>query len=202
VTPASSARARRARGGPVRSRMPSALRPMLGGQARCVARHGAGKLPVPESPPRLQAIRSFAASQSNACWLVLNERSFQVSRKAWVGVVGFEMLALAVSGILSDWNWVVIGMVFLVASICAWLIYPKDETSGGERRRRLTMQSTPTSTGDSPEPTSERVFIRVRDELRDSEVTDNGVAHGTDLLTAPKVIGSKIQRNFERDPGE
>jgi hypothetical protein len=117
-------------------------------------------------------------------------------------VVGFEMLALAVSGILSDWNWVVIGMVFLVASICAWLIYPRDETSGGEWRRWLTMQSTPTSTGDSPEPTSERVFVRVRDELRDSEVTDNSVAHGTDVLTAPKVIGSKIQRNFERDPRE
>jgi hypothetical protein len=122
-----------------------------------------------------------------------------VSRKAWVGVVGFEMLALAVSGILSDWNWVVIGPVFLAASICALLIYPKDQIAESERRPQLTMQSTPTSAGDSPEPTSERVFIRVRDKLRDSEVTDNGIAHGTDLLTAPKVIGSKIQRNFERD---
>jgi hypothetical protein len=125
-----------------------------------------------------------------------------VSRKVWVGMVGFEMLALAVSGILSDWNWAVIGIIFLIAGICAWLIFPKDQTSGSEGRRRLTVQSRPTSTGDSPEPTKERVFIRVRDELRDSEVTDNGVAYGTDLLTAPKVIGSKIQRNFERDPGK
>jgi hypothetical protein len=125
-----------------------------------------------------------------------------VSRKAWVGAVGFEVLALAVSGILSDWNWVVIGTVFLVASICAWLIYPKDQTSARERRRRLTVQSTPTSTGDTQEPTRERVFIKIRDELRDSEVTDNGVAYGTDLLTAPKVVSSKIQRNFERDPGK
>jgi ketol-acid reductoisomerase len=46
------------------------------------------------------------------------------------------------------------------------------------------------------------VFLRIRDELRDSEVTENGVAHGTVLLTAPKVIGSKIRRNFERGPGE
>jgi hypothetical protein len=55
-----------------------------------------------------------------------------MSRKAWVGTVGFEMLALAASGIVSDWNWVIIGIVFLIASVCAWLIFPEDKAAGTE----------------------------------------------------------------------
>jgi|SRR5215211_858744 hypothetical protein len=63
-----------------------------------------------------------------------------MSRRAWIGTVGFEMLALAVSGMASDWNWVVVGVVFVIAGLFAWLIFPEGqkqviEPKGPERMR-------------------------------------------------------------------
>lgn len=63
-----------------------------------------------------------------------------MSRRAWIGTVGFEMLALAVSGMASDWNWVVVGVVFVLAGLFAWLIFPEGqkrviEPKGPERMR-------------------------------------------------------------------
>ena len=59
-----------------------------------------------------------------------------MSRKAWFGTVGFEMLALAVGGIASDWDWVVVGVVFVFATFFAWLIFPEDPKLGTEKKAR------------------------------------------------------------------
>src|SRR5215212_4366678 len=56
-----------------------------------------------------------------------------MSRRAWIGTVGFEMLALAVSGMASDWNWVVVGVVFVIAGLFAWLIFPEGKKQVIER---------------------------------------------------------------------
>jgi hypothetical protein len=57
-----------------------------------------------------------------------------MSRKAWFGTVGFEMLALAVGGIASDWDWVVVGVVLVFATFFAWLIFPEDPKPGTEQK--------------------------------------------------------------------
>lgn len=59
-----------------------------------------------------------------------------MSRKTWFGTVGFEMLALAVGGIASDWDWVVVGVVFVFATFFAWLIFPEDPKPGTEQKAR------------------------------------------------------------------
>jgi hypothetical protein len=62
-----------------------------------------------------------------------------MSRKAWFGAVGFNVLGLALSvlalvlsGILSDWNWFIVGPVFVLAILFAWLTYPGNEKRGTE----------------------------------------------------------------------
>jgi hypothetical protein len=55
-----------------------------------------------------------------------------MSRKAWIGTVGFELLALAVSGPASDWDWAVVGVVVVLAGLFAWLIFPVNQKPATE----------------------------------------------------------------------
>jgi len=65
-----------------------------------------------------------------------------MSRKAWFGSVGFNVLGLALSvlalvlsGILSDWNWMLVVVATALAVLFAWFMLPENKKRGTKAKR-------------------------------------------------------------------
>jgi hypothetical protein len=95
-----------------------------------------------------------------------------MSRKAWIGTVGFEMLALAVSGIASDWNWVVVGVVFVLAAFFAWLIFPEDPKPGTEPKANERIRPAFVR-GDASGSSFERIDVDGADYMVDGDARNS-----------------------------